>query len=131
MLIFIELYLKIAPVKSYINVRDFESVEKLSQYLIYLNGNDTAYAEYFEWKRYFRVSDDRSIVICQLCEALNDESLKSKVYQDIDFWWNKSGNCTNKGDFPWSNVQSNSASKTHFFFFLSPIFLLFLIFFCF
>lgn len=35
------------PESSYINALDFESIEALSKYLIYLNGNDTAYNEYF------------------------------------------------------------------------------------
>lgn len=47
-------YSKMAPVKSYINFNEFGSVQKLADYLKYLDQNETAYAEYFEWKQYFK-----------------------------------------------------------------------------
>ncbi len=51
----------------------------------YLNGNDTAYAEYFEWKKYFVVSTFSQRVFCQLCQALNDNNLPSKTYSGPTF----------------------------------------------
>lgn len=38
------------PPHSYINVDDFKSIRQLTDYLTYLNKNDTAYASYFAWK---------------------------------------------------------------------------------
>jgi len=40
-------YDTVAPPHSYINVFDFDSVRDLADYLLYLDGNDTAYNEYF------------------------------------------------------------------------------------
>ena len=36
--------------RSYLNVMDFPSAQSLAQELIRLDGNDTAYLEYFWWK---------------------------------------------------------------------------------
>ncbi len=46
-------YAKFAPSKSYIDVRDFQPIGQLAEYLKYLDKNKTAYSEYFEWKSYF------------------------------------------------------------------------------
>ncbi len=48
-------YFQIAPPHSYINVDDFHSIRQLTDYLTYLDKNDTAYATYFTWKRYGRI----------------------------------------------------------------------------
>ncbi len=63
-------YSKFAPSKSYINVRDFQSIGQLGEYLNYLDKNEMAYAEYFEWKNYFRVVVDYKNVFCHLCQVL-------------------------------------------------------------
>lgn len=41
-------YTSIAPPHSIINVLDFPSLKDLVNYLKYLDGNDTAYNEYFK-----------------------------------------------------------------------------------
>ena len=63
-------YSKFAPPNSFIDVRNFKSVAKLAKYLNFLDKNETAYAEYFEWKKYFRVVVDYKNVFCHLCEVL-------------------------------------------------------------
>ena len=98
-------YSEILPKKSYINVRDFESVEKLAEYLKYLDKNETAYAEYFEWKRYFTVSTNFADVFCELCQSLHKDTT-TKVYQNLTKWWQTDAKCQNKGSFPWSHLQS-------------------------
>ena len=40
-------YSAFAPPHSLINVADYESPKQLADYLTYLDGNDTAYNEYF------------------------------------------------------------------------------------
>nr|XP_004225940.1 galactoside 3(4)-L-fucosyltransferase-like [Ciona intestinalis] len=41
----------LAPPGSFIHTEDFESPAKLVEYLLYLDKNDTAYREYFNWVR--------------------------------------------------------------------------------
>lgn len=40
---------------SYINVFDFDSIKTLADYLLYLDKNDTAYMEYFVWRKLYKV----------------------------------------------------------------------------
>jgi len=95
-------YSSFAPHKSYIDVNDFESIEKLAEYLKYLDSNTTAFAEYFEWKYYFRARDDiEKYIFCDVCKALNEDS-STKVYEDLDQWWRKEAHCKAKGTLPWS-----------------------------
>jgi hypothetical protein len=96
-------YSKMAPPHSYIDVQGFESPEKLADYLKYLDKNETAYAEYFEWKSYFTVNF-KNEMFCELCKALNNENTPPKVYTDISRWWFSESNCTLKGNFPWSKM---------------------------
>lgn len=43
-------YLALAPPNSYIHVDDFPTIKALTDYLLYLDKNDTAYATYMAWK---------------------------------------------------------------------------------
>ena len=43
-------YLRIAPPHSFIHTEDFSSPKELSEYLLYLDSNVTAYREYFRWR---------------------------------------------------------------------------------
>jgi alpha-1,3-fucosyltransferase len=63
-------YSKFAPSKSYIDVRDFQSIGQLAEYLKYLDKNETAYAEYFEWKHYFQVIVDFKNVFLPLVQGM-------------------------------------------------------------
>ena len=70
---------------SFINVADFESVEALAIFLLRLNSNDTAYNEYFRWKRKFKPMLPESWT-CKICSTLHNDSLPAKVYNMEDFW---------------------------------------------
>ncbi|VDD82471.1 unnamed protein product [Mesocestoides corti] len=48
------------PPHSYINVDDFKSIRNLTDYLLYLDRNDTAYAEYFAWKEHGQIHSELS-----------------------------------------------------------------------
>lgn len=66
--------------KSYISVHDFKSPEDLVEYMKYLLSNNTAFEEYFEWKKTgivskdFRALMDLTIIhsTCRLCILLGD-----------------------------------------------------------
>ncbi|XP_032223447.1 alpha-(1,3)-fucosyltransferase C-like [Nematostella vectensis] len=77
---------------SYINALDFPSVKALADYIQYLDKNDTAYNEYFQWKKYYHAEENVLTFPCHLCTALNID-LKPRVYDNIDTYWGKSENC--------------------------------------
>ncbi|EDO46847.1 predicted protein, partial [Nematostella vectensis] len=57
---------KVAIPGSFINILDFSSVQALAEYLDYLDRNDTAYNEYFRWRRHFKVKVSEPWT-CQMC----------------------------------------------------------------
>ena len=76
---------------SYIDADKFSSIEELAKYLNYLNKNDTAYNEYFEWKKFYRmVSFDP---VCAFCQKLHDELLTGRVYHNIGRFWSVAEQC--------------------------------------
>ncbi|KAK3733515.1 hypothetical protein QZH41_007526 [Actinostola sp. cb2023] len=88
-------YSLVAIPGSYINVDDFDSVEKLAEYLTYLNTNHTAYNEYFKWKRMFKL-DTPFMYGCALCTALQTSKVnKRKVYSSLHRFW-KQDTCKGK-----------------------------------
>jgi len=68
-----------APGKhSFINAHDFATPKDLANYLLYLDGNQTAYDEYFNWrkdplsKEYLDKYDKRvETMYCRICEELS------------------------------------------------------------
>jgi len=76
-----ENYEAMAPPHSFIHVEDFNNSMELVNYLKYLDGNDSAYAEYFSW----RDMDAKSLYpygkymgFCALCRALYGIPLEDK-----------------------------------------------------
>lgn len=97
-------YARIAPSKSYIDVRDFNTLDDLANYLKYLDANITAYAEYFEWKKHFSIKFDYGKPFCNLCKALNDPKAPMKTYPNIDTWWRSDAHCVSNGIFQLSKT---------------------------
>jgi alpha-1,3-fucosyltransferase len=75
----------------YIDVRDYKSPEHLAEYLLYLDANQTAYEQYFEWRKVYQPK--RTSAWCQLCEMLNNPTLPSQSYKNIYNWWFQEGQC--------------------------------------
>jgi len=82
--------LKVAPSHSFIHASDFETPQNLVAYLKYLASNETAYAEYLQWRTWIdhperieshlrmenRENDLRSF--CKLCAIVQDNGRKRK-----------------------------------------------------
>lgn len=89
----------VVPPNSFISVEDFPTVKALAEYLLYLDKNDTAYNEYFTWKKefvYAGMSQMRDTA-CDICDALHNECLKPKFYKDIfKTFWNSDVDCKEK-----------------------------------
>ncbi|XP_076332811.1 4-galactosyl-N-acetylglucosaminide 3-alpha-L-fucosyltransferase FUT6-like [Tachypleus tridentatus] len=91
-------YKQLCPPGSYIHVEDFDSPQELANYIIFLDGNDTAYNKYFEWKKNYKVLNEHgyfgspSLHICRICEALNINK-SPKTYHHLENFWNKDTDC--------------------------------------
>ena len=92
-------YTKYIPKSGFIDARDFKSPKELAKYLKYLNGNKTAYNEYFKWKKYLKVmkknenliqpnngvtsyQKDKIVLagfLCEMCIQLNLERATGKI----------------------------------------------------
>ena len=77
---------------SFINAADFNSVKDLADYLKYLDKNDTAYNQYFEWKTKFKVVKYQ-FWLCQLCKALHDLTRPAKTYHKMSEYWGVKDSC--------------------------------------
>ncbi|XP_021363143.1 glycoprotein 3-alpha-L-fucosyltransferase A-like [Mizuhopecten yessoensis] len=85
-------YAQVLPKHSYIHVEDFESTQKLGEYLNLLDKNDTLYNEYFKWKETGdKIIDDLNW--CRVCTLLHETSLPLMWYEDIQHWWKPDGAC--------------------------------------
>ena len=78
---------------------DFKTAKELTDYLIYLDFNETAYNSYFKWKKYIRFDNLEYPIhpICDLCIQLQlDEyfGIKKSVISSLDEYSNKN-NCNN------------------------------------
>ena len=103
--------MSVAPERSFIHVDDFESLEALADYLVYLKYNDTAFAEYLWWKDHYRIQifnhfeeriDDMLAFVpehlnpfCRFCRKINEVDAKQKKpFKRFSDFWSK-GRCRN------------------------------------
>ncbi|XP_078362526.1 3-galactosyl-N-acetylglucosaminide 4-alpha-L-fucosyltransferase FUT3-like [Oculina patagonica] len=77
---------------SFINAADFDSLKDLADYLKYLDKNDTAYNQYFEWKSKYKIVKYQ-FWWCQLCKALQDPTKPPKTYHKISEFWGIKSSC--------------------------------------
>ena len=79
-----DLYISMAPRNSYIAVDSFKSTKQLADYLLFLIKNQTAYLEYFQWRRAYEL-DLTGSASCDLCEKLvewrNEKRIKDSLYE--------------------------------------------------
>jgi hypothetical protein len=115
-----EQFKKVAPPNSYINAYNFKSAKSLADYLNYLNSNDTAYFEYFNWKKDLyktihssiesnntdtsKFKKDNSVVLssierspfCILCSLLHNETYmnsKNNKIWNLSKWFGTKTSC--------------------------------------
>lgn len=94
-----EVYKKLLPPGSFIYVEDFKTPKELAEHLLYIASNREAYNGYHEWRRKFKVLNEHGYFAsevfhyCRICEALNYNDPKPKVYNHLEEFWNKDKNC--------------------------------------
>ena len=72
-------YSLFGPPGSYINALDFDSVQELANYLLYLDKNDDEYLKYFSWRGKYKVdSFDMTYELCIVCQKINDYLTKNR-----------------------------------------------------
>ena len=70
------------PRSGFVNARDYKSPIELANYLIYLDGNSTAYNEYFKWKRFIKhdLNHPKLPYLCEICMQLHlEEHVETKI----------------------------------------------------
>ncbi|KAJ7390337.1 alpha-(1-_3)-fucosyltransferase [Desmophyllum pertusum] len=89
---------------SFINVADFDSVKALADYLKYLDKNDTAYNQYFQWRTKYKVVKYQ-FWLCQLCKALHNPIKSPKTYHKISEFWGVKGSCGIEKKLIWEIIN--------------------------
>lgn len=81
-------YEKWIPKSAYINALDFQSPRHLSEYLIYLSQNATAYNSYFKWKKFISLTNNEFKSFCDMCVKLHLEDhfgFREQMVKEIDW----------------------------------------------
>ena len=76
---------------SYIDVNDFESIQELAEYLLYLDKNDDAYNKYFAYKTKYK--DGNADFYCLICEKLNSKWANEHSEMKLSEEFNYEKNC--------------------------------------
>ena len=98
-------YEELVPPNSYIHVDNFKSVKDLMKYIRYLDKNNTAYLEYFKWKREYKILGNcfgaecayniNQREMCKICSLANKNiqlKPRSKSFS-LENWWNNNNIC--------------------------------------
>nr|XP_020445006.1 alpha-(1,3)-fucosyltransferase 7-like [Monopterus albus] len=90
-------YKDVAPPNSFIHVDEFASVRDLRKFLQELAKDKKSYAEYFSWKKQWKVKmfSDWREKLCKICTKYNSLP-QHKVYSDLQSW-DKNNNTTSIG----------------------------------
>ncbi|XP_065067181.1 glycoprotein 3-alpha-L-fucosyltransferase A-like [Rhopilema esculentum] len=77
---------------SYIDASEFESIQKLAEYLLYLDKNDDEYNKYFAYKGKFELGNGS--IYCPICAALHEQKPgESSTAIDLGKLFNYEKNC--------------------------------------
>ncbi|VDM77231.1 unnamed protein product [Strongylus vulgaris] len=96
---------KVVPPRSFIAADDFNDTKGLADYLHYLMKNKTAYAEYFQWRREYKVvfldgnvhdALERPWGFCQICRLLWEKPRPHFSIENFAKYWG--GSCEKDGE---------------------------------
>ena len=87
----------VAPPGSYINARDFVSVQELAEFLAKVGSDLKLYNQYFQWHSHYAIAGlNRDM--CQVCVLLY-QNRTTQAYEDVMQWYRTEGHCE-----PYPNV---------------------------
>ena len=81
----------VAPPGSYINARDFASVQELAEFLAKVGSEPQLYNRYFQWHSNYEITEVYP-GMCQVCVLLY-QNRTTKVYEDVMQWYRTEGQC--------------------------------------
>ncbi|KAF2883566.1 hypothetical protein ILUMI_22630 [Ignelater luminosus] len=90
-----EILNQILPPHSYIHVNDYVNPKDLANYIIHLNNTPSELEKYLEWRNHFKTINEHGMFqsksphYCRVCEALNYNNKKKKVYENLNKSWFK------------------------------------------
>ena len=82
-------YEELAPKNSFIYVGDFDNMSSLASYLTLLDGNDTLYNKFFDWRNEWVVDTKRSFEVVTadtLCDMTKKLIKRDSSADDMDKW---------------------------------------------
>lgn len=82
-----EFIFRLLPPYSFLHVEDFRSPQDLATYLSFINKTfKDGYLQFHGWRNSLEVLDETtpSAHLCRICEALNFNDKKPKVYGETD-----------------------------------------------
>ncbi|XP_057666478.1 glycoprotein 3-alpha-L-fucosyltransferase A-like [Diorhabda carinulata] len=91
-------YRRILPPNSYIDIDEFANPASLAQYLLRLNRTDE-FLKYYQWKSHFEILNEhgyfqsQNFHYCRVCQALNYNEKKHKVYDNLEKQWDPQNVC--------------------------------------
>jgi alpha-1,3-fucosyltransferase len=89
-------YSQLASPHSYIDALEF-TPEKLAEYLMRLDADDTLYNEYFWWKDHYQVEAGVEQMsrhgFCDLCKKLHQDDGVIKFYPELVSHWDPKTQC--------------------------------------
>ncbi|XP_069109337.1 alpha-(1,3)-fucosyltransferase C-like [Argopecten irradians] len=81
------------PPHSYLDTKDFKSVESLAKRLKYLSNNFDEYLKYFEWRKNYSIetiSDVLQSVYCEMCHRMHHQDRYKRLYRNTHDFLTKS-----------------------------------------
>ncbi|XP_063612749.1 glycoprotein 3-alpha-L-fucosyltransferase A-like [Penaeus indicus] len=95
----VDFYRKILPPNSFLHIDDFETPRDLARHMLALATDRQAYNRLHAWRSKYRIANEHGYFgspvyhYCRICEALNYNDPKPKVYNRMQEFWNKQTQC--------------------------------------
>ncbi|XP_033726753.1 alpha-(1,3)-fucosyltransferase C-like, partial [Pecten maximus] len=79
-------YSVFVPPNSYIDTIKFKHIQSLATFQMELASNQTAFENYFQWRKYYYNEPTGSRAFCQLCAEAHRIPTKHRLYDNLDTW---------------------------------------------
>ncbi|CAF0958930.1 unnamed protein product, partial [Brachionus calyciflorus] len=91
-------YSKYVPKSAFINIIEYRNLEELAKYMTFLSSNQTAYSEFFKWKKFIEFDKiERSFThYCEMCIKLQLEEfigIQHKIFENHSKFFKIEKNC--------------------------------------